>query len=227
MRGFFLFRHAKSDHNPASGHRAVFAGSELDSPLTDAGRGQARELVRKVVALRGIDAITALASSPLARAQETARIFQDELADLGSEVELVVIEQLHELSVGEFSGRSRSEVREQFPAEAEAFYSGDVRNIDFPGGESFVQASERARNVLDELQNQFPGPALLGIVGHAMFNQIMLWTLGERTYARQFGYPHGRVLEVIAGSEARGWQAASVQAVLEEDGSMHRSEETV
>jgi probable phosphoglycerate mutase len=68
----YFVRHGQSVANV----KQVFAGAGDDSPLTDLGRGQARQAAQD---LQGVG-ITRIVSSPLSRAKETAAIIAAEIA---------------------------------------------------------------------------------------------------------------------------------------------------
>jgi len=127
--------------------------------------------------------------------------------------------ELRELSVGEFVHLTRQEVTTRYPEVAAAFYSGDVRSIDFPNGESFSDVAARAQWALDLIHQAFSTVSVVGIIGHAMFNQVLLYSLGERNFSHQFGYPHNQVLHVRLVRENGKWQAGAVEALLPVDDS--------
>src|SRR5919204_6587487 len=79
---------------------------QADSPLTERGLAQARELGRAL----GSDSLAAVYSSDLGRALDTAR---EVAAPHGLEV--TPDPRLRELHVGTWSGRLGSEIRAEFP----------------------------------------------------------------------------------------------------------------
>ncbi|SFA39464.1 probable phosphoglycerate mutase [Paracoccus halophilus] len=114
-----------------------------DSPLTPLGRQQAR---RQAQLARGIDA--ARFASPAGRAVETARIvFGDQ--DFRQDA------RLHEIDIGDFTGRFRSDLRAERP---DLFRQGGLGWYDHaPGGEGFAGLEARVRDFLNDLE----GPALI------------------------------------------------------------------
>jgi len=96
-----LVRHGETDWNRDN----RFQG-HADTPLNEAGRAQARALARELEP----GSFSAIYSSPLLRAHETAQILAERL-DL-------VIERaaaLMEVDVGSWSGLTRTDVEERFP----------------------------------------------------------------------------------------------------------------
>jgi len=108
-----LVRHGESEGNA----NRVFQG-RTDYGLTPLGRLQAE---RTAEALRGAG-VTALVTSPLRRAAETAAII-----GTGLGLEARVDEALLEYDVGALSGLSIGEVRERFPALVEAWRVSGTR----------------------------------------------------------------------------------------------------
>ncbi len=135
----YLMRHGQTEWN-AQGRMQ----GRLDSPLTPLGQAQARRLAWLVRDLRGV----ARYASTAGRAQQTARIVfggQDFRAD----------ERLHEIDIGDFTGRLWEELRATHPA---IFGSGGLDWYDrAPGGEHFAGLEARVRAFLDDLT----GPALI------------------------------------------------------------------
>ncbi|MDY0297189.1 MAG: histidine phosphatase family protein [Acidobacteriota bacterium] len=131
-RELFLIRHGETRSN----REGIFRG-RLDIPLSVRGEEQAR-------ALRNADAVStivAVTSSPLVRAQATARIAFPDLP-------LHVDERLNNLDLGEWSGKRKQDVKRDFPDEWRLWVQ-DPHAIRFPGGESLREVHERARLFLD------------------------------------------------------------------------------
>jgi 2,3-bisphosphoglycerate-dependent phosphoglycerate mutase len=96
-----MVRHGETEWNRENRFQGL-----ADPPLNEAGRAQARSVAVELAA----DELTALYSSPLRRAHETARILG---AVLGLEVQ--VSDALREVDVGSWSGLTRTEVEARFP----------------------------------------------------------------------------------------------------------------
>jgi 2,3-bisphosphoglycerate-dependent phosphoglycerate mutase len=153
-RQLLLFRHGETDWN-AQGR---FQG-QLDVPMNDRGRAQARELAERLA-----DAgLHALFSSDLSRARETAEIVA---ARLG--IPLHLHPGLREAHLGEVQGMTAPEIRRALGEEAvQRWRSGDVTDADvaFPGGESGAEIRGRALAALHELMARYPYPTV-GISSH-------------------------------------------------------------
>jgi glucosyl-3-phosphoglycerate phosphatase len=135
-RTLVFWRHGETDHN-ASG---IWQG-QLDTPLSDKGRGQA---------LAAADALAAyspsvIVSSDLQRAADTARA-------LGARTGLPVRcdRRLREIHAGLWQGMTAGDVAEQFPLEQAALAAGEdiQRGVH---GESLAQVAERTRAAVDEV----------------------------------------------------------------------------
>lgn len=136
LERLIAMRHGETAWNLAlrmQGHR--------DIPLTDVGLAQAKATAASVVAL-GPDV---LLSSDLQRATATAEV-------VGRAAGLAVRRdpRLRETSLGQWEGLSRAEVQARWPREWERWRHSGAR-VAPPGGESRVEVSVRAQEVVDEL----------------------------------------------------------------------------
>ena len=133
-----LVRHGETDWN----RERRFQG-HADMPLNDTGRRQARELAD---ALRD-EGLTAVYTSPLRRASETAGIVADRLG-----LEAEELEALREIDVGDWQGLTVDEVKTRFPERADvAWRSG------WPNGETHEQLRARVLPALLDLAAAPPG----------------------------------------------------------------------
>ena len=135
MRRLTLIRHALTEWNVTG----RFQG-QTDVPLSDDGRGQARQLAHYV---RGLEADAVVFSSPLARARETAEIAFPERP-------IRFDPRLAELDFGEFEGVTQLE-NESHPRWA--WWMVDPFERQAPGGESYRQLRERAVAWMEELED--------------------------------------------------------------------------
>jgi broad specificity phosphatase PhoE len=133
-------------HSTTEDNEAGIATGWLPGRLSATGREQARELGER----RRDDGLSALLTSDLARAVETAEIA---FADSG----LPVLEdaRLRECNYGELNGTPES-VRDR-AAHLDAPY---------PAGESWRQAVERVGGFVDELRRERDGERVL-VIGHS------------------------------------------------------------
>ncbi len=135
---------------------------QLDLPLSEEGRRQARELARR---LRRAS-LGAVYCSDLSRAVDTARIVA-EAVDLTPTPR----RDLREVSLGEWEGLAIRDIAQRVPAEFRA------RGEDFggyrpPGGESFVECGARVVGAFHEMVAASRRDLL--IVGHAGVNRLLL-----------------------------------------------------
>jgi broad specificity phosphatase PhoE len=143
-----LARHGESDWNVSrrwQGH--------ADRPLTDKGREQARALARR---LAHVD-LDAVVSSDLRRAADTAA----EVARAQS-LEAVELPSLREVDVGSWSGLTRDEAEQRFPAGFARWQKG------FPGwddGESYEEMTDRVLDAVLGISRAHEGGRTL-VVSH-------------------------------------------------------------
>jgi broad specificity phosphatase PhoE len=142
-------RHGESDWNRESrwqGH--------VDRPLTDRGRDQAAALVTQ---LAGAE-LTALYSSDLRRARETAEIVASQK---GLVVECMVT--LRETDVGSWAGLTYSEIARFHPDGFKIWKAGGKGWI---GGESYQDVARRVRIAITNISMHHPDEQVL-VVSHA------------------------------------------------------------
>ncbi len=152
MRRVFLIRHAQ----PAlpGGERCCLGLS--DFPLSALGRLQAA-LLGETLRSPSLRVYT----SPLTRAVETAAALSDEAS---------VVEDLREMSAGDWDGLPFSQIRERWPALYEA--RGKDRSLPIPGGEPFADYQRRFVGAVTSL---LAGSGEdLAIVAHSAVNQALL-----------------------------------------------------
>ncbi len=165
-----LLRHGRSLADDEEVHEGRY-----DSPLSDAGREQARQRAEEWRA-RGVRFDRVIAS-PLLRAKETAEIIADAL---GLAVE--TSDDWLELDNGPLAGVSYSEAAQQF-----ALTSFEHPFAPYAGvGESQWEATARAARALAELVRR--GPGLTLVVAHGgIINAAMRVAVGAPTSPRGQG----------------------------------------
>jgi len=141
-----LVRHGETDWNRDN----RFQG-HADPPLNDTGRAQARSLASELSA----QSYAAAYTSPLRRAAETAAILADELS-----LEPVADPALKEVDVGSWSGLTRTEVEERFPA-------GFARWLDYghgwDDGETYGELGARVVSGLARIAARHDGGDVLAV----------------------------------------------------------------
>lgn len=143
----YLFRHGETVWNAerrAQGH--------LDSPLTAAGREQARTMGRTLareLRLAGHEPASVIVrASPLGRVRETLTIAAA-AAGLTHD-ETCLDHRLREMSWGDWDGLNGAEIEARWPG-AMAARRLDHWHYQPPNGESYLMAAERARPALDDI----------------------------------------------------------------------------
>jgi broad specificity phosphatase PhoE len=143
MRHLVLVRHGESELNALNRQTRTYCG-QVETPLTEQGREQARTAGRKVAELAYLNS-TAAVSSPLQRAEETLAIL---LGQLAAPIERLPSDpRLMERSHGEFEGLTEEAVQRDYPR-----YRDDPTCCHFmnhfeqsaPGGETLAIVTERA-----------------------------------------------------------------------------------
>jgi broad specificity phosphatase PhoE len=157
-----LVRHGE----PVVATLGIVGGPLGDTGLTDAGRAQVRCLADRLGTSLELGVVTALYSSTLPRAVETARL----LAPAFGGLEVRERRDLREHDPGELDGLTWAEAAERF------------RMVDFdtepdlpvgPGGESLTVFHERARRAIESLGDDHAGETVVvachgGIVAAAV-----------------------------------------------------------
>lgn len=140
---FYLLRHGLSEANKAE----ITAGGAIDTPLAEEGIEQAK-VVSEILRLENMD-ISRVFHSPMCRAHKTA-----ELANTHRNIDMELVQTLHEVMLGDWEGVAWSEI--------EPFFAD---RIDPPNGESEEQHVLRVRTTIDYiLEQELDAPPL--IVAH-------------------------------------------------------------
>ena len=142
-----------------------FSGS-TGAELSEQGRWQVMRLGERLSRQN----ITAVYSSPLSRALETARIIAGHCR-----LEPVMRDGLREIGHGHWEGMKREDVEQQFGAEYAA-WEADPFTFAPAGGESGVAVLARALPVIREIVTAHPGGQLL-VVSHKATLRLLLSSL--------------------------------------------------
>ena len=146
MTTILLARHGETDWN----REGRFQG-HADPPLNRTGRAQAVDLSAALMA----EQLSAVYSSPLRRALETAEVLATSHG-----LEPVPVDDLREVDVGSWSGLTRAEVEERFPAQF-------ARWLDYgqgwEDGETYEEMGRRAVDALLQLAATHDGERVLAV----------------------------------------------------------------
>jgi probable phosphoglycerate mutase len=159
-----LLRHGETQWNVEDRYQG-----QLDSPLTDTGRDQARALAERLALHNGI---AALYSSDLGRAIETAEIIANRTNHT-----LVTHSGLRERNLGVFQGLTREQVKERWPNEFKLLRSS---NVDYatPEGESSRGMTLRFVSALESLAAKHPGETIAAVTHGGALTSLFRHVLG-------------------------------------------------
>src|SRR3982074_3286204 len=136
---------------------------QSDSPLTERGLAQARELGRALSA----EAIAAVYSSDLGRALQTAL---EVAAPHGLEVCSDVL--LREIDTGGFTRKGRAEIDADYPGQRAAWATAPA-GMRMPAGETLLEAQTRALAFLTERMPNHAGQTVV-VISHGGIGQTVL-----------------------------------------------------
>jgi broad specificity phosphatase PhoE len=156
----FLVRHGETDFNLT--HR--FQG-RIDIPLNKEGKNQAHALA---LALKD-EPLTAIYSSPLIRAMETARSIK---AFHPSSL-LFEEEGLTEMDLGEFDGMQAADWGSQHQDFFKTWRTTPSR-LKMPGGESLLEVQIRAIDTLERITKPYPLGSTLLLCSHNFVNRTII-----------------------------------------------------
>ena len=143
MKQVYLIRHGLPDF---PGGKGMCIGS-TDIPLGETGFQQAAEMARN------LPAVSAVFSSPLIRAQQTA---------LAIGMPITVLDGLREMHAGIWDGLTFDQIRQQYPQLYAA--RGIDKTIPLPGGEDHRTALVRFSHAMEEAARLAPGD--FAVVAH-------------------------------------------------------------
>lgn len=148
LRMVVLLRHGQTDYNVAGrmqGH--------IDSRLTEDGLAQAVAVAPDVAKV----APERIISSDLSRARDTAEFVAGACG-----LPVVLDQRLRETHLGEWQGRTVTEIEQDHPGAIAAWRSDPAWTP--PGGESRIDVVRRSRPVVDELDEELAGPSASTVV---------------------------------------------------------------
>ena len=169
-----LVRHGEAQCNA----RGVIGGPLGDGGLTDAGRAQAAQLRERLVRTRELDNVSALYSSVLSRAIETAALLAPGLpAGLTAQADC----DLCELHPGEADGLTWAEFVDRYSVPD---WDNDPYTALAPGGESWAGFYERCTTAFERLVKHHPGERVVLVVHGGVVEQAMKAVLGAAPHDR-------------------------------------------
>ncbi|MFO7322681.1 MAG: histidine phosphatase family protein [Chloroflexota bacterium] len=175
------------------------------TPLNEHGRRQARKLARFV---RNIG-MTALYSSDLRRAVETAEIITEHLP-----FEPIYDPRLRERKIGEWQGLTLDEMAAWYP-EAYDRCINDPENFPVPGGESRNDVRKRIVPCFEEIVAQADGEAV-GILSHTTAMKVLLLYLLPECDEREITFTNTSVTTLARDGER--WRLVAVNDVMHLEG---------
>lgn len=149
-----LVRHGQTDANV----RGALDSRPPGEPLNERGRAQAEELARRLVA----EPVTAVYASRATRAQQTAAPLATALG-----LDVVVLDGVHEVFVGDLEGREDTAAREAFDVVYQQFWQGNL-DAHLPGGESGNDLRSRFVPAVDTVMDGAEGSVVLVSHGAAI-----------------------------------------------------------
>lgn len=161
MSRLLLVRHGETELNSAEklwGH--------TDVKLDALGLKQAERL-RERLAVEKIDAIY---SSNLERALVTAKTIASR-----HQLEVVICAELHEVDFGQLEGLTLSEAYQRYPEVAKLRRKRSLK-LKYPGGDSFIEFSNRVSKFLSRLEHHTVEETVL-IVAHSGVLRVLLCRL--------------------------------------------------
>jgi broad specificity phosphatase PhoE len=149
----------------------------LDYGLSDVGRRQSSSLGRHLATVP----VSAVVSSPRARAQETAALLSQKVR---------VDDRLRELDFGELEGRRYEEIAQERPEFYRTWMTEPTR-VRFPGGEAFDDLRSRSAGAVAELVEHFSGNTIVVVTHGGVVRAALADVLGlssDRVFSLDIGY---------------------------------------
>jgi broad specificity phosphatase PhoE len=194
-RTLVLVRHGETAWN----REGRFQG-HTDIALSDVGRAQARALRTRLEAAHAYlfdDAQTAILTSDLRRAHETA-----EIAFSAPGRTLHVRRDLREFCYGVFEGLTRREIDERFPGVMTAWLAGD-RTFAVEGGESRAQVHARVHAAVSSFLDQAPQRHVVIVAHGGVMRQLLAACFDPVGEPRGLGY--GNTATHVIHVELTAW----------------------
>lgn len=193
-------------HGETTGNRRDLIIGQKDYPLTEKGINSTEKLADLVTSYN--DGI--ILTSPLGRAQATAAILSSK-----TDWPILIVEDMRELSCGEWEGRSRKDV-----APERRFLRTTWTDIP-PGGESYEEAETRVGGVINAIK-EFNEYETIAVIGHASVNRVFikLWLGFEPSRAMAVGQNHDTIYLLDSNSETKWINIQGEHGIEHFDGNM-------
>ena len=167
---WLLIRHGESE-----GNREWRLQGQREYPLTNRGGCQAEALAQRLTHWP----VTAVYSSPLRRARETAAAFAE-----AAGLTVQALPAIQEYDFGELSGLTWWEIHEQAPAVAEAAVSRDSEYPHYPGEEGREAFRQRVCGALWDLRERHHGETVAVVTHAGVIAAFLMDVLGLPTGGR-------------------------------------------
>ncbi len=186
-----LLRHGRTADNAAGRIQG-----QLNTPLDDVGRAQARAVAPLLAAARP----AVVVSSDLSRARDTATPLAEAAGVL-----LGCDPRLRELDLGRWVGLTSDQAAQRYPQEHTAWRNGvDVAR---GGGETYQQAGTRAVAAVHEALPEVPAGGVLVAVTHGGTARGMLCVLLELAAPQWWRFAAlGNACWTVLVEDPRGWR---------------------
>jgi broad specificity phosphatase PhoE len=159
----YLVRHGETEWNRT---RRFQGRSNL--PLNQEGKKQVRALA---LALKN-EPLTAIYTSPLIRAFETARLIKV----FHPSTPIIEEKGLIEMNLGEFDGMNVQDWAEQYP-DIRKSWNKNPASVKMPGGESLKEVQARAKETLERITRIYSTDTTILISSHNFVNLTILCDL--------------------------------------------------
>mgnify|MGYP003374911797 CR=1 FL=1 len=202
MRILFV-RHGETEWNASlryQGHANI--------PLNDKGRAQAHTTAGR---LKTYD-VSAIYTSDLARAEETARIIG---TDLG--LKPTILPDLREIDVGQWEGLTPEELYRRYPDHMREFERDPARTVRL-GGESYAQLQQRALNALNHMASAHKqGQTIIAVSHGGTIRALLCHVIGlDLAYFGRMWLDNGSINELRRRSES--WRLLRLNDVAHLEG---------
>lgn len=181
LKPFYLLRHGESEANL----RQAVAGGNLDSPLTERGIQQAKDLARQIEYLQVKP--SCIYHSPLSRAAETARLVNQSLG-----LEMIVRPDLKEHIFGDWENKPWSAIKIMID-----------KGVEPPNGETYLDFTKRVQSAFNTILSEDHSSPPLLVAHGGIFNAI------ARLYDQKFGEIENCILHYfvpLSDNQAFPWE---------------------